>query len=387
MPWNTRSALRRVVVAAFWIAFPTLAFALDLPDRFKDPEDGALDASQWLLEHKGFLPVPIIITEPAIGYGGGLGVAFFREPLGDAARRAQETGHSTPPDVFALAAFGTENGTKGAAAGGQFTFNEDRYRYRGGVGDVSVNLDFYGAGVARQGPIDRLGYNLKGFFSYQQGMMRLGESNVYAAVRWIYLDLDARLDIAAGDAGLSQRQLARRSSGLGIALEHDSRDNIFTPNRGWLGVVDSVFYQRAFGSSNDFSTSRAYVFHYTPITPDLTLGLRGDGRIARGDVPFYMLPYIGLRGVPVARFQGDNVATIEAEARYDLNPRWSIVGFAGAGRAWGNGASFDEGRNATSGGAGFRYLIARRLGLYIGVDVAKSNVDSAFYITVGNAWR
>ena len=37
---------------------------------FTDPEDGAFDASEWLLDRRGLLPVPIIITEPAIGYGG-----------------------------------------------------------------------------------------------------------------------------------------------------------------------------------------------------------------------------------------------------------------------------------------------------------------------------
>lgn len=45
---------------------------------FTDPEDGALDASEWLLDRKGFLPVPILITEPAIGYGGGLAAMFLR---------------------------------------------------------------------------------------------------------------------------------------------------------------------------------------------------------------------------------------------------------------------------------------------------------------------
>ncbi|MGN8554614.1 UNVERIFIED_CONTAM: hypothetical protein OHV15_18720, partial [Microbacterium sp. SLM126] len=36
---------------------------------FFDPEDGMLDLSDFLLQHKGALPVPAIITEPAIGYG------------------------------------------------------------------------------------------------------------------------------------------------------------------------------------------------------------------------------------------------------------------------------------------------------------------------------
>lgn len=38
-----------------------------------DVEDGMLDMSQYLAENRyGFLPVPLAITEPAIGYGGGL---------------------------------------------------------------------------------------------------------------------------------------------------------------------------------------------------------------------------------------------------------------------------------------------------------------------------
>ncbi|WP_456404051.1 hypothetical protein [Thiolapillus sp.] len=46
-------------------------------DKLIDPQDGYLDASNWLATRTGFLPVPIIITEPAVGYGGGLALAFF----------------------------------------------------------------------------------------------------------------------------------------------------------------------------------------------------------------------------------------------------------------------------------------------------------------------
>ena len=31
----------------------------------QDPEDGQIDLSEWLLDRKGLLPVPIVITEPA----------------------------------------------------------------------------------------------------------------------------------------------------------------------------------------------------------------------------------------------------------------------------------------------------------------------------------
>lgn len=87
-----------------------------LPTRFTDPEDGKLDLSEWLLDHKGFLPVPIVITEPAVGYGGGVAIAFFRESLRDTAERSKESGRRAPPDVFGVGAMATENGTRGGAA-------------------------------------------------------------------------------------------------------------------------------------------------------------------------------------------------------------------------------------------------------------------------------
>jgi hypothetical protein len=377
----------RCMLLVMSLAAAANATAARLLDRFIDPADGMFDMSEWLLDHKGFLPVPIIVTEPAVGYGGGVALVFFRDTLRDVARRAEESGHVTPPDVFGIGGLTTENGTKAVAAGGQWTFLDDRYRYRGGIGDVSINLDFYGIGTRLPAAVDKIGYNLKGFGSFQQGMVRLGAGDTFAGIRWIYLDLDARFQASTADTGLTPRELARRSSGLGATVEHDSRDNIFTPNRGWIGAMEATFYDESLGSSNRFQTYRAHVFGYVPIARDWTLGLRADARLARGDVPFYMLPYIDLRGIPAARYQEDNVAVLEAEARYDIDERWSLVGFFGVARAWGSRVSFGESDTPVGGGVGFRYLVARRLGLYVGIDYAKSSVDQAVYIQVGNAWR
>jgi hypothetical protein len=40
----------------------------------------------------------------------------------------------------------------------------------------------------------------------------------------------------------------------------------------------------------------------------------------------------------------------------------------------------------SAGGAGFRYLIARRYGLHVGMDVAGGADDTVFYVIFGNAW-
>ena len=75
--------------------------------RFVDPEDGALDLSYFLENPRGFLPVPIIITEPAVGYGGG-GAGLFPRPR----REAGEEGFARP-DISAVGAFATQNGSRG----------------------------------------------------------------------------------------------------------------------------------------------------------------------------------------------------------------------------------------------------------------------------------
>lgn len=350
---------------------------------FRDPQDGRLDLSEWLLERKGVLPVPVIVTEPALGFGGGVMGLYFRESMRERSEKARETGRLTPPDIYALGAFGTENGTRGAAGGGMVTSEDGRWRWRGGVARMDVNLDFYGVG-GRDRP---LAFNLEGWASVQHAMMRLGEGDAWLVGRWNFFDLRNRFGAEDPVTRFGPIDRASRSSGLGVSLEFDSRDNIFTPSRGMKGSVDLSFYDPAIGSDQRFQTYRAYGFGYWPVSKSMVLAGRADARSSGGIVPFYLLPFIDLRGVPLMRLQDRHTTVLETELRWNLDPRWALVGFAGAGRAWGTNTSFSEGTGTVTKGAGVRYLLARRLGLYVGLDGAWSTQDHGWYIQVGSAWR
>ena len=358
-------------------------------DRFKDPEDGAFDASEYLLDHRGALPVPIVITEPAVGYGGGLALAWFSESIRDAAERAAASGgRITPPNIYGAALAGTENGTRFAGAAARMSFGEGRWLYRGAVAAPSVNLDFYGVGgnLGRPG-IEKIGYNLKGAVFLQEINRRLGGSDHFLGARFIYLDLKTRLDAQLEDADLMPRELAKRSVEIGLRWSHDSRDNIFATRHGTEAAFDSMFGIPALGSDNSFQTYRAHVFHYLQPAERAVLGFRVDGRAARGDVPFYQLPFIDMRGIPAARYQDENTGVLEAEARYYVTPRWIVLGFAGAGRAWGRRDAFDDTSTQVMKGVGFRYLLARRLGMAAGIDVAWGPEKAAWYLSFGNSWK
>jgi hypothetical protein len=54
-------------------------------DQLKDPDDGWFDGGDWLLNNAaGFLPVPIIVTEPATGPGLGVAGVFLSVVTGPA---------------------------------------------------------------------------------------------------------------------------------------------------------------------------------------------------------------------------------------------------------------------------------------------------------------
>ena len=116
------------------ISVPSLAGSFS--DTFIDPSDGSLDMSKWLLDKKGFLPGPVIITEPAIGYGGGLAGVYFHDKLG-----AQK---GTPPSVSAIVGAATENGTWFVGGGHMGIWAQDNIRYTGGLGAGLVKMDYYG---------------------------------------------------------------------------------------------------------------------------------------------------------------------------------------------------------------------------------------------------
>jgi len=148
-----------------------------------------------------------------------------------------------------------------------------------------------------------------------------------------------------------------------------------------------MFYSPDFGSDNKYEIYRGQAFGYLPVGGKFILGGRIDARTSRGDVPFYQLPFVELRGVPIARYQDQSTGVLDSELRWNLTPRWALVGFLGVGRAWGTKSTFSEAGVVTAGGVGFRYLVARRLGIYAGLDLAKGPEDTAVYIQAGSAWR
>ena len=104
-------------------------------------------------------------------------------------------------------------------------------------------------------------------------------------------------------------------------------------------------------------------------------------------LPPFATPGIELRGLPTLRYQGNYVAVAETEVTWQIDSRWAVLGFVGAGRAANRFEDLKDGPSRVTRGAGFRYLIAKRYGFEMGLDIARGPEDTVFYVQSGTAWR
>jgi len=361
------------------VAEPSQPSAKD-QSNFYSAEDGWLDVSSFLDQKYGFMPLVIPITEPAVGYGAAGGLAFIDKPMGQA-----QAGFGRP-NITVVGGLGTENGTWGVMAGDLRHWFGDRLQTLVGVVKASVNLDFYGIGDDSALKDHPLSYNLEPVVGLVRAKYRLGGSKVWAGLGYALASTQVTFDAPAATPGLPDVQQVSRVGGLAPSLSFDSRDNIFTPIRGTFVELTAGFFSPTLGGDDEFQRYSLIAIQYLPLHTDVAMGVRGDATVSAGDVPFYMRPFIALRGAPVMRYQGDEVAQIEAEVRWQCWKRFSLVGFAGYGAAWNDFMRIDNTLTIVTGGTGFRYEIARAYGLHMGLDVAFGPDTTAIYVQFGSAW-
>jgi hypothetical protein len=351
---------------------------------FKDPDDGAFDMSEFLASRRGFVPVPIIITEPAVGYGGGLGLLFLHDkPTGEDGKPAKG-----PPSITAVVGAATDSDSQFGGVGHFGSWKEDHWRYTGLLGAARANLKFDGlnGGDAGTGGQHELDYELDGEMLRQQLLRRVGEVPLFLGLSYEYAHTQTRFDSGAPVAGAPP--LHRESGSLAAVAQYDTRDTIFTPSRGVSASLRVYHYDELFGGDAEYGRIEIDSPMWIPLDPTLVLGIRPNVEFADAGTPFYAMPYVTLRGVPALRYQGQNAASLETELRWNFVPRWALVGFGGVGQAVASASDFGgESYTVTAGGMGFRYMLAKKYGLHVGIDVAKGPEEWVFYIQVGAAWR
>jgi hypothetical protein len=372
---------------------------------FLDVFDGQFDASRYLSENAyGFLPVPIIITDPALEGGAGLVGVFFHETEEDKEQRLMAmqasdaaAAHLLPPSVSAIAAAYTGNDSWFGGAGHMAFWDQGRIRYTGGFGHGDVNLAFYGFGdVTLPKSVD---LNTKASAVFQSLRFKLGENPFFVGVLQRYIDANispsnfsflngSNLPQDVQDKIESALTVDTNTSGLGLIAEFDTRDNFFTPKEGYYYTLEWLRFDESIGSDIDYNLTILEGLNYWRLTDDWRMGLRlySENANASGFLPPYATPALIQRGIPFGRYQGNHVQQTELEANYEINYRWEVSAFVGAGRVANELDEIGDASNLYNRGAGFRYRVARRYGFFMGLDFARGPEDNVWYIQAGSAW-
>jgi len=336
------------------------------------------------------LPVPIFITEPAIGRGLGASLMLFHPRTSSQVPMAEvglpeagidvADGQRQPPNVTAVFGAYTDSDTWVAGAAHSASWRGDRVRYLGAAMWTDVNAKVYLG--------DRpLAFNSRGAVLLQSLSFRVGSSRLFFGGKLKANRSDTTFELDLGEDNPIELGLGTTTD-VGIALQgfFDSRDTTFTPSRGRFVSLNVWRHDAALGSDYDYWKAGLKALSFRPLTAEVVLGLRVEGAIAGGEPPFWGYPWISLRGVPAMRYQDERVVAVEAEVRWNFLTRWALIGFLGGGATGGDLVQYESQDLFGAGGVGVRYLFAADLGLWIGADVARGPDDDVWYIQVGHAW-
>ena len=358
------------------------AAKLNWRERLVDSEDGWLDASQFLDSAYGFIPLVAPITEPAVGYGA-VGALIFIDRKEPAPGQAYAR-----PNIAVAGGLATENGTTGLFAGHLGNWKQGRLRSLAAVADADINLEYFGLGGSRYADAQAVEYSIDARGGLAGGSIRLGESAFWLGIRYANMSTEVGL---TGNSQPPQNEIPANDLNLDLAAlttsaTFDTRNNFFTPTEGWYLDVSVPVFREGLGSDRDFETASITAMHFRPLADSLFFGMRAEARTSSDGTPFFLRPFVFLRGVQALRYQGEQAGEIEVELRWQFHPRISAVGFAGSGIARSEVQGSDRDETVVAGGAGIRYLLARQHGLHMGLDVAFGPDDPAFYVVFGNAW-
>jgi hypothetical protein len=353
------------------------------------PQDGKKPKKQKDPNRGRILPIPIFITEPAVGDGLGLVIAYFHRkketPEGTTIASPGSIGElsreqAPPPTVTGIFGAYTSNETKAGGIGHMNSFRDDHIRFTALAAYADVNSTFY--------LLDQpFKFNLDGFLAYQETRVRIKDSRWFWGIGLSYLDANTsfRVDLPE-DAPIDLFGVDIKNVGLSGKLAWDSRDNTSMPNSGQFIDLSLWRYDEALGGDYDYWNAKLKLLSFHQLHEKFVLGVRFEYSAVDGQVPFFGVPWVSLRGIPAMRYQGDQVAVAEIEGRYNFSHKWAMVGFTGIGKVNSYIPIFDTQQDIYNFGLGGRYKIFDAQNVWVGVDIAKGPEDYAWYIQVGQAW-
>lgn len=179
------------------------------------------------------------------------------------------------------------------------------------------------------------------------------------------------------------------TSGLGVTLGWDDRDNTFAATKGGLYQIEFMVWHKAILSEYNFAKLTTDVRKYLTLTGQDVLAMRFYSELLTGDVPFHYMGQLGgdklMRGYFEGRFRDKSLWALQLEYRSPRIWRFSGVLFASTGAVAPSLDTFNVKYLRVAGGGGLRFLLTDE-GINVRVDLGVSPEGIGFYVNAAEAF-
>lgn len=368
--------LRKISVIAISVLVLVLP-NLSHPDMTAGKEEDAKPG-----KGSSFGIIPIFGYAPETKFvGGAAGIYTFRPSK------------ESRPSSALLSASYTQKKQYSLSLAPELYFRDGKYRIQSeGMGLLKSPESFYGIGNDTSDDAEENFTHQTVYFkvNFQRRVIEAMNVGVqYDFERTKMLEVEKGSLLAGGEITGSN---GGRNSGVGILLNWDSRDNVFSATKGGFHQISYMIYRDFLGSEYEFSQYELNLRQYIPLSSSHTLALQGIFNSVTGDPPFHRLSLLGgqsmMRGHYLGRYRDRDMIAFQVE--YRVLPVWwrfGLVGFLGVGDVSDDIENFKLEDLKYSAGFGIRFQIMPEEGINLRIDQAFGESDERFpYIGIGEAF-
>jgi outer membrane protein assembly factor BamA len=179
-------------------------------------------------------------------------------------------------------------------------------------------------------------------------------------------------------------------AGFGARLVWDTRDSVLFPLKGAFLQLSADGYGANAGSDFSYNRVELDLRKYWTLGSSRVLATQAYLVSTGGTVPFYKLALLGgeslLRGYYRGRFRDKGLVLVQAEFRALITKRIGVAGFAGLADVYPGFRDFGAGRIKFAAGSGLRYVINKRDGATVRLDLAWGQQSFGLYATAQEAF-
>lgn len=180
------------------------------------------------------------------------------------------------------------------------------------------------------------------------------------------------------------------TSGIGLLLTWDTRNNAYSPSKGSFVELNSTYFSKALKSDFDFNTVKIDFRKFISFSKTSVLGMQLLIKDNSGNAPIRNLGMLGgpeiMRGYYNGRFSDNDFVAAQAELRQFLLGRFGMTVFGGMGEVSSQISELSTNGLHYAWGAGLRIMVSKSEKLNLRIDYGIGKNSKGLYVILKEAF-